>query len=131
MTSNRIETIAYSSDLLNKEFCTECGSLIPMEGEMNHDTILVCKSCSARVALKSFDGLTSTFRINFNDPLKEKALRQLRKLKDHKGPIVERRCPRCDSEQMYYFTMQTRSADEGQTVFYTCVKCNKEDIDYS
>lgn len=129
--TNRIETITYSSDLLNKEFCTDCGSLLTFEGNLNDATILICKNCSTKMPLKSFDGLTSTFRIKFNDPKKEKALRQLKKLKEHKGPIVERRCPKCDSEQMYYFTMQTRSADEGQTVFYTCVKCNKEDIDYS
>lgn len=129
--TNRIETISYSTDLLNKEFCSKCGSLIPMEGHLDHNTILVCKNCSAKIPLKSFDGLTSTYRIKFNDPIKEKQLRLQKKLKEHKGPIVERRCPKCDSEQMYYFTMQTRSADEGQTVFYTCVKCNKEDIDYS
>ena len=129
--ANRIETLAYTTDQLNKEFCTECGSLLSIEGDLSYDTILVCKNCSAKIELKLFDGLTNSFRIKFNDPKKERALRQLRKLKEHKGPIVERRCPRCDSEQMYYFTMQTRSADEGQTVFYTCVKCDKEDIDYS
>lgn len=32
-------------------------------------------------------------------------------------------CKKCDSKQMYYYTMQTRSADEGQTIFYECVKC--------
>lgn len=36
---------------------------------------------------------------------------------------VDRRCVKCGSEKMEYRTQQTRSADEGQTVFYTCPKC--------
>lgn len=39
------------------------------------------------------------------------------------GPIVDRRCPQCDNDKMSYATLQLRSADEGQTVFYTCTKC--------
>lgn len=39
------------------------------------------------------------------------------------GPIVERRCPQCQNDKMSYATLQLRSADEGQTVFYTCTKC--------
>lgn len=39
------------------------------------------------------------------------------------GPVVERRCPQCQNDQMSYATLQLRSADEGQTVFYTCTKC--------
>lgn len=39
------------------------------------------------------------------------------------GPIVERKCPKCGNEKMSYATLQLRSADEGQTVFYTCTKC--------
>lgn len=42
---------------------------------------------------------------------------------DGDGPIVERRCPQCQNEKMSYATLQLRSADEGQTVFYTCTKC--------
>jgi DNA-directed RNA polymerase I subunit RPA12 len=40
-----------------------------------------------------------------------------------KKVVVNEDCPECDSKQMYYFTRQMRSADEGQTVFYECVKC--------
>ena len=36
---------------------------------------------------------------------------------------VDRRCPKCGHEGMVYTTWQTRSADEGQTVFYTCLSC--------
>ncbi len=36
---------------------------------------------------------------------------------------VEHKCPNCGNDEMTYTTQQTRSADEGQTVFYTCPKC--------
>jgi len=39
------------------------------------------------------------------------------------GPIAERRCNACGYHQMSYAALQLRSADEGQTVFYTCLKC--------
>lgn len=39
------------------------------------------------------------------------------------GPIVDRKCPKCGNDKMSYATLQLRSADEGQTVFYTCTKC--------
>lgn len=36
---------------------------------------------------------------------------------------IDERCSKCGHDKMRFFTMQLRSADEGQTVFYTCVKC--------
>ena len=39
---------------------------------------------------------------------------------------VEHRCPDCGNEEMTYTTQQTRSADEGQTVFFSCPKCKYE-----
>lgn len=40
-----------------------------------------------------------------------------------KGAMVHEKCPKCGNEEMTFHTAQLRSADEGQTVFYTCVKC--------
>ncbi|KUF87565.1 hypothetical protein AM588_10001527 [Phytophthora nicotianae] len=36
---------------------------------------------------------------------------------------VEETCPKCGNPEMDYYTLQLRSADEGQTVFYECKKC--------
>jgi DNA-directed RNA polymerase I subunit RPA12 len=47
------------------------------------------------------------------------------------GPIVERKCSKCGNDKMSYATLQLRSADEGQTVFYTCTKCNFKETENS
>lgn len=44
---------------------------------------------------------------------------------------VEHTCPKCNHNLASYTTQQTRSADEGQTVFYTCLKCKNRSIEYS
>jgi len=36
---------------------------------------------------------------------------------------VAEECPKCKNPTMEFFTMQLRSADEGQTVFYECPQC--------
>ena len=37
--------------------------------------------------------------------------------------IIKEKCPKCDHPEMKYHCIQTRSADEGSTVFYECEKC--------
>ncbi|EFO18071.2 hypothetical protein LOAG_10428 [Loa loa] len=40
------------------------------------------------------------------------------------NPVVDKICDKCGHGKMSYACRQTRSADEGQTVFYMCLKCN-------
>lgn len=47
------------------------------------------------------------------------------------GPIVQRKCKKCDNNTMSYKTLQLRSVDEGQTVFFTCTKCNFKESENS
>ena len=37
--------------------------------------------------------------------------------------IIKEPCPVCKHPELEYYTMQLRSADEGQTVFYNCTNC--------
>lgn len=50
---------------------------------------------------------------------------------EEEGPVVERKCPKCGNDKMSYATLQLRSADEGQTVFYTCIKCKYKENENS
>lgn len=36
---------------------------------------------------------------------------------------ISETCPQCKNDKMSFHTAQLRSADEGQTIFYTCLKC--------
>jgi hypothetical protein len=36
---------------------------------------------------------------------------------------IEEECEKCHAKEVSFHTMQLRSADEGQTVFYHCLKC--------
>lgn len=47
------------------------------------------------------------------------------------GPVIDRKCPKCSNNKMSYATLQLRSADEGQTVFYTCTKCSHKETENS
>ena len=39
-------------------------------------------------------------------------------------PKTDVKCPKCNHDKAYYWMAQTRSADEAETQFFRCVKCN-------
>ncbi len=39
------------------------------------------------------------------------------------NPKIDAECPKCGNKEAYFWTQQTRSADEPETRFYKCTKC--------
>lgn len=93
------------------KFCPKCGSLLIPAGSE-----LVCKSC----------GHKETGEV--------KLFREVRKEKKNAPtepghtdvdtlPTMNKTCPKCGHPESYFWTLQTRSADESETEFYRCKKC--------
>ncbi|CAG8434363.1 14017_t:CDS:2 [Funneliformis mosseae] len=104
-------------------FCHRCGTLIINTGK----DVLECSACNAIKDAAEYENVTVVTR---SDPksfpsklrLRRSRIQQSDRYKEEKATIKEK-CPKCGNEEMNYHTMQLRSADEGQTIFYHCVKC--------
>ncbi|CAO3614206.1 unnamed protein product [Cunninghamella blakesleeana] len=105
-------------------FCPECGNLLDMPG--GEEDILLCNQCSHPYPISGFEAIkvvTASSDRAFQSPLKAKRhLVQQSQQKEAEATIKEK-CPQCGNDEMAYHTMQLRSADEGQTIFYNCKKC--------
>ncbi|XP_049538271.1 DNA-directed RNA polymerase I subunit RPA12 [Anopheles darlingi] len=103
-------------------FCPNCGSILPLL-RMARD--VTCFSCQSNFDASAFGTMEVEYTIHFNS-YENKKSDQAEKTAGEgaaDGPIVNRQCPKCGNDQMSYATLQLRSADEGQTVFFTCTKC--------
>ncbi|XP_053681771.1 DNA-directed RNA polymerase I subunit RPA12 [Sabethes cyaneus] len=110
-------------------FCPECGSILPLLRMTGNVT---CYSCHKSYNEAVFGSMNMEYTIRFNSYENKKSSKQDTAAdEDADGPIVSRRCPNCANGQMSYATLQLRSADEGQTVFFTCTKCKFKESENS
>lgn len=109
------------------DFCPNCGTVLPLPGVGFE---VVCKRCQFTINALEFDGIESYSYHVFNEA-ETVAHEENGKRKGISGPMVDRKCSNCGHEEMIFATQQTRSVDEGQTVFYTCPECMNQEIEYS
>lgn len=93
------------------EFCEKCGGMIIFE-----DKKAYCASCGhkpkKRIKIESSEKLE-----------KKEEVAIVKEDSDTTYPTVEMECPKCGHKKAYFWTQQTRSADESETKFYKCIKC--------
>ncbi|KAL2918473.1 DNA-directed RNA polymerase I core subunit rpa12 [Polyrhizophydium stewartii] len=111
-------------------FCNDCGALLdPPAGAEDFVTCYCCGSAVEATAFESIEVVTKSKPSTFPERPKlpsagageDDAERATAHLRD--GATIKEKCPKCDAPEMVFHTAQLRSADEGQTVFYSCVKC--------
>ena len=105
------------------EFCPKCGKML-VPKEENGEVYLVCPVCGFRKKAEEDSYVTTE-----------------KKKEEHEGvavnaekpnlPVTSARCPKCGNDKAYFWTEQTRAADEPQTRFYKCTKCGYVWREYS
>ena len=109
--------------LSNSSFCPVCGSVLPL---VNSGPVLTCLVCSFNIKVKELESIEKYSVYECADAHKDTLTDQV-----EVESIVDRVCIKCGNTRMSYHTQQTRSADEGQTVFYKCISCGHQDIEAS
>eukprot|EP00013_Stygamoeba_regulata_P005135 CAMPEP_0177640028 /NCGR_PEP_ID=MMETSP0447-20121125/6329_1 /TAXON_ID=0 /ORGANISM="Stygamoeba regulata, Strain BSH-02190019" /LENGTH=150 /DNA_ID=CAMNT_0019142081 /DNA_START=56 /DNA_END=508 /DNA_ORIENTATION=- len=104
------------------DFCPDCGCLLETPNAFSKT--LSCKLCNFSLPVsKLANKVTVTKRrkrkvdnsADNEDDTKTRA-------KDTRATVNDD-CPECGHNRLYFNTAQLRSADEGQTVFFECMKC--------
>lgn len=92
-------------------FCPKCGSILAIKKGSNR---IAC-SCGYSTKQKKvvIKEKTDTAR---KIEVVDKTIETL--------PITNAKCPKCGYNKAYYWLAQTRGADEPETQFFRCKKCN-------
>ncbi len=100
------------------EFC-DCGGLMKPEKKVKH-TVLVCRVCDkeSRRKINKKD-----YSVTHKKKQKEDDVVVITKDDDQALPKAQAVCSKCDNEEAFWWSQQTRAADEPQTRFFKCTEC--------
>lgn len=93
------------------QFCPKCGLILVQKRKR-----FVCPKCSYVAKDK--------VKLKTSEKMEEKQEIGVLKEKDSiVWPIVSLTCPKCGNTTAYFWSTQTRAADEAETRFFRCTKC--------
>jgi DNA-directed RNA polymerase I subunit RPA12 len=105
-------------------FCPSCHSTLRVDASGS----IECNVCPYRSNLGELPTLpySTTYSANRAIPLWAKTDEEQAALQKSSEPVratIEEPCVKCGHPEVGYYTVQLRSVDEGQTVFYECPNC--------
>eukprot|EP00963_Diacronema_lutheri_P001811 scaffold116_cov334-Pavlova_lutheri.AAC.31 len=112
------------------QFCPRTGTLLEFDSASG---VAKCPLCGYQCPLSDFEDKKIVRRSDLKafwrkynleplvNPEAEEDRRKSGKVRER--ATVDEECTKCGHRGLEYYTMQLRSADEGQTVFYECPKC--------
>ncbi|MBI2572414.1 transcription factor S [Candidatus Woesearchaeota archaeon] len=95
-------------------FCEKCGSILRIK-DKSGKKVLYC-SCGFTKNIGD-EQATVTEQVE-----SAKRVEVIEKVETN--PKIRIKCEKCDNTTAYYWTQQTRGADEPETRFFRCTKCN-------
>jgi len=98
-------------------FCPDCMSILDLPDTTD---IISCFDCPFRITVAEMKQSDQVQNKNYDTREAAKASGLNPTMR---RATVEEPCPNCEYHQLRFYTMQMRSVDEGQTVFYECEKC--------
>ena len=105
-------------------FCPNCRATLKVDSTGAID----CDVCGYKSNLSEIAELPSitTYSMKRPAPIWAKSDEEQAALRKSNEPVratIEEPCVRCGHPEVGYYTVQLRSVDEGQTVFYECPNC--------
>lgn len=94
------------------EFCPKCGAIL-IQKIKNAGCPRCNYSSKEKVNLKTSEEIEKKKRLEVISPEETNTM-----------PIVNEKCKKCKNEKAYFWTVQMRAADESETKFFKCTKCN-------
>lgn len=102
-------------------FCHLCGTMLTVPST----DYALCPLCKTKCNIKDIKGKEISYTISAEDIRRELGIDLIEEQKVQLSK-VNKTCEKCGHGEAAFYTRQMRSADEGQTTFYTCTRCGHQ-----
>ncbi|XP_027359379.1 DNA-directed RNA polymerase I subunit RPA12-like isoform X2 [Abrus precatorius] len=102
-------------------YCHLCGTMLTVPSPKFAE----CPLCKTRQNIDDIRDREISYTISAEDIRRELGIEIIEEQKVQLSK-VNKKCEKCGHDEATFYTRQMRSADEGQTTFYTCTRCGHQ-----